>query len=82
MMLKERLLKMKMIKKINFQDEDYPLWAFSLPVFKFFKFNDKIGSDSNKCLIIFDDNEEQRCWLKIEEKLKAIAEFQKNSPKK
>ena len=58
------------------ENNNYPLWAFSLPVFKI------TGSESDECLIIFDDNEEQRCWLKIEEKLKAIAEFQKNSPKK
>jgi hypothetical protein len=53
------------------ENNNYPLWAFSLPVFKI------TGSESDECLIIFDDNEEQRCWLKIEEKLKAIAEFQK-----
>jgi len=52
--------------------KDYPLWAFSLPVFKF---NDKIGSESNKYLIIFDDNEQLRCWGEIGKKLEAIAEF-------
>ena len=61
------------------KSKDYPLWAFSLPVFKF---NDKIGSESNKYLIIFDDNEQLRCWGEIGKKLDAIALFQKNSPKK
>ena len=54
------------------KSKDYPLWAFSLPVFKF---NDKIGSESNKYLIIFDDNEQLRCWGEIGKKLEAIAEF-------
>ena len=51
-------------------DEDYPLWAFSLPVFNI------LGSKSNECLIIFDDNEEQRCWREIKKKLDAITKFQ------